>query len=75
MHYKECMRTTSEASPDDLLTTQEVAAKARVSPATVTRWAKDGTLTSIRLGGRLLRFRRSDVDAFLSPDEPTEATA
>lgn len=73
MHYNVCMGTTAEASPDDLLTTKEVATRARVSPVTVTRWAKDGTLTAIRVSERVLRFRRSDVEALLSPAQPEGA--
>jgi excisionase family DNA binding protein len=42
---------------DALLTPAEVAALFRVDPKTVTRWAKDGKLSSIRtLGGH----RRAD---------------
>lgn len=74
MHYNVCMSTTSEAS-GDLLTTQEVADRARVSTATVTRWAQSGRLLGVRVGPRVLRFRRGDVEAFLAPPEPAEATS
>lgn len=76
MHYECCMRTTeaSPPAPDDLLTTREVANRARVSTVTVTRWAKDGTLPGIRVSERVLRFRRADVDAFLAP-KPEDGVA
>lgn len=59
---------------DDLLTTREVADQARVSTVTVTRWMHDGRLVGIKVGPRTFRFRRSDVEALLSP-EPTEAAS
>lgn len=51
----------------DLLTTAEVAARFRVTPAAVTRWARLGYIPAIKLpGGRgRLRFRAVDVAAFL----------
>lgn len=66
MHYECCMRTPEATSPDDLLTTREVAERARVSTVTVTRWAKQGRLQGVRISERVLRFRRGDVDALLS---------
>jgi excisionase family DNA binding protein len=51
---------------DPLLTSGEVAELFRVDPATVTRWAKAGRLTSGRTpGGRAVRFRRSAIEALL----------
>lgn len=55
----------------DLLTAAEVSAYFRVSRSTVSRWKRDGALIGYKVGGSL-RFRRSDVEALLSP-EPTEA--
>jgi excisionase family DNA binding protein len=49
------------------MTTQEVADLFRVSTMSVYRWAKDGTLQAITIGGTV-RFRRSDVDALLTSD-------
>ena len=56
--------------PDDpmderLLTPAEVAARFRVDPKTVTRWANAGKLTSIRTPGNQRRFRESEVLALL----------
>lgn len=47
-----------------ILTTGEVAAMFRVSPATVRRWVHDGWIRGIRIGPREFRFEREDVDAF-----------
>lgn len=66
------MRTTSEASPDDLLTTKEVADRCRVSTVTVTRWLNEGHLVGVKVGPRTFRFRRVDVDALLDPTPPVE---
>jgi len=45
----------------DLLTPAEVASMFRVSPKTVTRWARSGKLTALRtLGGPAL-FRASEA--------------
>lgn len=61
----------------DLLTTSEVAEQYRVSTMTVRRWVAAGELEGIRLPGRQLRFRRSDVEALGQPTttDPTEGAA
>lgn len=43
-----------------LLTADEVATALRVTTSSVYRWAKDGTLPSLRVGDTI-RFRRADV--------------
>lgn len=50
----------------ELLTAAEVAERARVSVRTVWRWKEDGTLPAVQIGN-VVRFRREDVDALLSP--------
>lgn len=54
-----------DESKPEVLTTQEVAERLAVHPATVTRWARSGVIRSIRVG-RTLRFRRDDIDELLS---------
>jgi excisionase family DNA binding protein len=49
-----------------LLTPAEVAARFRVDPKTVTRWAKAGKLSSIRTLGGHRRYRASEIEALLS---------
>ena len=49
----------------ELLTAAEVAARFRVTKGTVSRWAKNGDLTPVRLGMRTIRFRRSDVERLI----------
>jgi excisionase family DNA binding protein len=60
------MPTSTDQPPDRLLTADEVAETLRVAPRTVLRWAALGQLPAIRTpGGRLKRFRESDVRAVL----------
>ncbi|PYF98424.1 DNA binding domain-containing protein, excisionase family [Georgenia satyanarayanai] len=50
---------------ETLLTPGEVAARFRVDPKTVTRWANAGKLTAVRTLGGHRRYRRSEVDELL----------
>src|SRR5215472_17031624 len=59
--------STSRQSPEftRLLTPAEVAAMFRVDPKTVTRWAKDGKLTSVRTLGGHRRYPEAEERALL----------
>ncbi|MHB1594948.1 MAG: BldC family transcriptional regulator [Streptosporangiaceae bacterium] len=59
--------TTNRQVPEftRLLTPAEVAAMFRVDPKTVTRWAKDGKLTSVRTLGGHRRYPEAEVRALL----------
>ncbi|TLP66528.1 BldC family transcriptional regulator [Microbispora triticiradicis] len=62
------MRIVADARSitERLLTSDEVAAVFRVDPKTVVRWAREGRIAGIRTpGGRLIRYRESDVRAAL----------
>jgi hypothetical protein len=48
-----------------LLTPAEVAAALQVTPKTVQRYAVEGLLTRIRLGGRLSRYTPENVEALI----------
>jgi excisionase family DNA binding protein len=52
-----------------LLTPAEVAARFRVDPKTVTRWAKAGKLSSIRTLGGHRRYRATEIEALLAGTE------
>lgn len=52
----------------DPLTPSEVARLFAVDPKTVTRWAEEGRLASIRTPGRHRRFSRTQVEALLRGD-------
>lgn len=58
------------AQSDPLLSPAEVAALFRVDPKTVTRWARDRKIESIRTPGGHRRFRESDVKALLRGEDP-----
>lgn len=65
----------AEPDKDDaLLTPAEVASLFRVSPKTVTRWARSGKLTAMRTLGGHRRFRAAEVREFLSRVERGSAT-
>jgi excisionase family DNA binding protein len=55
-----------EARRDPLLTSAEVAMLFRVSPKTVTRWARVGKLAAMRTMGGHRRYRLSDVQRSLA---------
>jgi excisionase family DNA binding protein len=52
-----------------LLTPSEVAALFRVDPKTVTRWAQQGKLRSIRTLGGHRRYSEAEIQAFLDDPE------
>jgi excisionase family DNA binding protein len=51
---------------EPLLTPGEVAAMFRVDPKTVTRWAREGKLTSIRTLGGHRRYREAEIHTRLT---------
>ena len=60
---------------DALLTPAEVASLFRVSPKTVTRWARAGKLTAMKTLGGHRRFRAGEVrTALTSAEEQLEPT-
>ena len=60
-----------------LLTTREVATYLGLSPETVLRRYRRGELPGIRLGSNVLRFRESELEAWLEArtDRPTPLRA
>jgi excisionase family DNA binding protein len=61
----------SDVQPDNrLLTPAEVAALFRVDPKTVTRWAQQGKLHSIRTLGGHRRYSEAEIQAFLDGPRP-----
>lgn len=60
----------ADHDPEDaLLTPAEVAQLFRVSPKTVTRWARTGKLSAKRTLGGHRRFSEAEVRAFLDKVE------
>jgi excisionase family DNA binding protein len=58
-----------------LLTVPEVAKILRINPETVRNWARDGRLSPVPLPSRMLRFRRSDVEALLDDSTTEQVTS
>jgi len=59
---------------DGLLTTLEVAEYLGVSPESVTRWWRAGELPGFRLASKVLRFRRSEIEAWLEQGRSTRGS-
>jgi excisionase family DNA binding protein len=60
---------TPRNNDEDLQTPSEVAALFRVTPKTVTRWARAGKISAIRTHGGHRRFRASEIRKFLEQVE------
>jgi excisionase family DNA binding protein len=61
------MQSTTDAPGDpELLTTEEVASRLRITPRTLKRWRADepDRLPFVRVGSRI-RYRAADVDALI----------
>ncbi len=54
-------------TPAEYLSTTEAGELARVAPATIRRWIKDGKITGQR-AGREVRVRRTDLEQLLRSD-------
>lgn len=50
------------------MTPAEVAEVLRVTPRTIRRWANEGRIARVHLGGRLTRYRDRDVAALINDD-------
>ena len=55
----------SKESPDELLTTEEAADFLGVDKTTLYAWRKQGKLRAYRVGKRLIRFKRQDIEGLL----------
>lgn len=49
-------------SDTSLLSRREVADRFKVHPRTVFRWEKEGLLTPVRVGSRIVRYDRQQVE-------------
>jgi excisionase family DNA binding protein len=61
--------TTTNITPQAILTTEEVLGYLRVTPRTIYRLIRTGELPAMRIG-RQWRFRRSDLDEWLDRQRP-----
>jgi excisionase family DNA binding protein len=58
-------RTIGDTSGQGLLTVKEAASYLGVSPCSVYRWVEEGRIPHIKLQGRGVRFKQSDLDTWL----------
>ncbi|MGC1798664.1 MAG: helix-turn-helix domain-containing protein [Candidatus Acidiferrales bacterium] len=68
MSHKKIVATgspTLPASTETLLTVPELAALLRLSTSAIRAWVLYKRIPYIKLGGKSIRFRRSDVEALL----------
>jgi excisionase family DNA binding protein len=54
---------------DRLLKVEDVAQMLSIKPVTVYQWYKQGRLKGFKLGRKLVRFRKTEVDSFLQEIE------
>ena len=47
------------------MTPRQVAEELEVSPATVVRWVRDGTIPAMRFGRRIIKIPRIEVERLL----------
>ena len=64
--HSDMIATATATPPPEYLTPQEVADILRVDVMEVYRLRQDGELPGIKFGHRTLRFKREDLDAFLT---------
>ena len=57
---------------DELVTINDLAARAQVSRRTVERRITDGTLEVVKLGTRIVRVTGSSAEKWLAGDTPTD---
>ena len=55
----------------DWMTVSEASAYLKVGRATLYRWAREGRLRLYKIGARTTRLRRSELDSFLTGDDPS----
>ncbi len=55
----------SVENPVPLLTAEDVARRLSLPSRTVRRWAAEGRMPSLRLGGTVIRFRETDIEDWL----------
>jgi excisionase family DNA binding protein len=59
-----------DISNEKLLKPGEVARLLRVDPKTVSRWANDGRIPSLKTPGNQRRFRERDILAIIKEPDP-----
>jgi excisionase family DNA binding protein len=65
---KEQPAQVKSITDDPLMTRAELAEYLHVSASTIARWKSDGTRNppEVNMGGRMIRYRKSEIDAWLA---------
>lgn len=53
---------------DNYISIDEAASYLGVKPATIRSWIKTKGMPSHRIGGKLLKFKKSEIDAWVNQD-------
>ena len=53
---------TEDTTMNKYMTPKEVAIELEVSPATVTRWVRNGVIPAKRFGARIIKIARSEIE-------------
>ena len=74
-HSGETVKTETprRTSFGDLLTIRQVAEYLGCSETTVRNRTREGSLKAVRMGPRMIRIRRDDLDAILQPYDAGQA--
>jgi len=67
-------RYTARMDIDDLLTVEEVAARFRLSKATIRRWTREGKLPVHRMSTQTIRYLRADVERVIKESKAKPPT-
>jgi len=51
---------------DDLLLAEEIAEWMKVSVITIRRWTSSGFIPHVRIGQRMVRYRKRDLDSWVN---------
>ena len=60
---------------DRLITIEELVEKLSVSKATIYAWTSRGRIPHVKVGSRLIRFRESEIIAWLDSQESKKTSA
>jgi excisionase family DNA binding protein len=61
------MAISHPVAPDEELTVKEAALRKKLHPNTIRNWIAQGLLPAHRIGERLVRINKADLDALATP--------
>lgn len=75
MRHKRSNQTDSNEEDEQLLTTGEIAQILRVHQRTVQRWISNNQLKAMKVGPKIWRVRKQDLDNFLANQDTAQEEA